>query len=143
MPDTSTSKGAARKSTTKNKAVIKIGKTVKLRSADSRSYAALRVALDSFQAMALVYYAAGKTSSERKKRVGEIRDAVKKATKPWLPNAHSLKGASAAVKKASKKAAASPLALVAEPMIAYYGNGCGPGYQDCNGFCIPEGQPCW
>jgi hypothetical protein len=138
MPVTS-KKGARPRGPNKNNPVNKKGGIKKLPPAECRSYAALRVALDSFQAMALVYYAAGKTSSERNKRVGEIRDAVKKAVKPWTSHAQSLKGA----KKAAKKAAASPLGPGAQPMLAYYGNGCYPGYQDCNGFCIPEGQPCW
>jgi|SRR5262245_54660794 len=51
---------------------------------DSHSYVHMRIALDSFQAMALVYYAAGAPGSERDSRADEIRDAVKNTLEPWL-----------------------------------------------------------
>ena len=65
MPDTSTNKRAGRKRPVKNNRANKKSVKVKLPEAESLSYAALRVALDSFQHMALVYYGAGQSYSER------------------------------------------------------------------------------
>jgi hypothetical protein len=117
---------------------------IKLPQAESLSYAALRVALDSFQHMALVYYGAGQSSSERDKRASEIKNAVKKAVKAWkaYPLASSAKVA--APKKIGAKRAAPKLRVAgAQRAVGRYGNGCCEGYYDCNGFCIPNGQPCW
>jgi hypothetical protein len=143
MSDISTNKGAGRKSPIKDNAANKKGVAIKLPSGDARSYATLRVALDSFQAVALAYYAAGTSAGEREKRVGQIRAAVKKSVKKWHPK--SSRGKSAPAKKMTAKGAASKVVTLREELLVdpSYTNGCGPGYCDCNGFCIPQGQPCF
>lgn|SRR5262249_34793783 len=112
---------------------FQLGVPNKLPAGESGSYAELRIALDSFQAMALVYYGAGKSAKERKNRAAKIKKVVNDALKEWKQPAPQ----QLALKQAT------PTLHAALMMIGGYGNGCGPGYCDCNGFCIPQGQPCY
>jgi hypothetical protein len=145
MPDTSTNKRAARKSPVKTKRANKKSVKVKLPPAESLSYAALRVALDSFQHMALVYYGAGQSSSERDERACEIKEAVINAVEPWKTRQPAFSARVAAPKKIGAKQTASKLRVAGAQLTVarYSGGGCCLGYYDCNGFCIPNGQPCW
>ena len=144
MPDTSTNKRAARKSPVKTKRANKKSVKVKLPEAESLSYAALRVALDSFQHMALVYYGAGQSYSEREERACRIKEAVINAVEPWKKRPQASSAKEAAPKKIGAKRAPQLLVANAQLTVARYsGGGCCLGYYDCNGFCIPNGQPCW
>jgi len=119
MPSTSTKKDPKAKSKTKNsppeeKAQQRQYDAPRRLTPDEReSYIHMRIALDSFQAMALAYYSAGKSSKDRKSRSGEIKQAVRSAVNPW------------------KKTFLD---------IGY--DGCIAGTYDCYGDCIPIGQVC-
>src|SRR5262245_45102254 len=51
---------------------------------DRHSYVRLRLARDSFQSMAIVYDAAGRSSEEREHRADQVRQAVKDSLEPWM-----------------------------------------------------------
>jgi hypothetical protein len=119
MADTSKQKDPKRKSKTKSSSLDEkeqrrsSDRPRRLAPDERESYVHLRIALDSFQTMALSYFAAGTSSKERKSRSSEIRQAIRYAINPWT--------------KTFKDIGI---------------DGCIPGTYDCYGECIPIRQVC-